>query len=256
MNKNNTLTLPDQVFSNYKDFNQSMWLKVKNRIQDFLNDGIWQVGEALPNEAELAKYFGISMGTLRRAIGELVQEGVLVRKQGRGTFVAEHSKEHFMYHFFRLALRGKEKKYPLVNNYYFQSRKANQQESDALDISLNSPVFAIQNLLFIEETPVTVDNIIISKELFPGMNKEIFLGRDSTIYNLYQNRFGIFIANANDRLSAVRCDNREIAAHLELELGTPVLKIVRVSYTYQSKPVELRTSWVNSNAAEYYSNIF
>ena len=89
-----------------------LYKDVKRRLADALHQGTWRHGQVLPPEPALAERFGASVGTLRRAVGELVGEGILVRRQGSGTFVASHTRDVMLTRFFRIVDRDGNKRFP------------------------------------------------------------------------------------------------------------------------------------------------
>ena len=91
-----------------------LYREVRNQIVQAISAGEWRAGDALPTEKQLCLRFGVSMGTLRKAVDDLTLSGVLVRQQGRGTFVARHSEDRYLFSFFHLMPRSGAKEYPDV----------------------------------------------------------------------------------------------------------------------------------------------
>src|SRR6187402_3773295 len=79
-----------------------LYQQIKDLILQSLEAGEWKPGESIPSEMELAGRFRVSQGTVRKAIDELAAENLVVRRQGKGTFVATHSERHVQYRFLRL----------------------------------------------------------------------------------------------------------------------------------------------------------
>jgi GntR family transcriptional regulator len=101
---------------------------------------------------------------------------------------------------------------------------------------------------------VVLDDITLAAERFPGLNEKVFRERDSTIYQLYQERYGINVVRSAERLSAALAD-RPSAKLLGVLAGSPLLRIKRTALTYHNVPVELRTSLVNTAEHEYFSDL-
>jgi GntR family transcriptional regulator len=232
-----------------------LYKEVKIRITQDLAAGEWKPGEAIPSEARLAEQFSVSIGTVRKAIDELVAERILLRHQGRGTFVATHTADRTLFYFFHIVGKDGSKALPVTKLLSFRKGKADAEEEARLSITRGDSIFRIQNLLHLGGKPVLFDEIAVPAALFPDLDAEILGKRESTIYGLYQARYGINVIRISERLSAANPAAR-IAGLLGLRSGTPALGIKRVAYSYNNTPVEYRVSWVNTQAHEYLSDLW
>lgn len=233
---------------------QPLYKGVKLLITQGLMAGEWRPGQAIPSESRLAGRFGVSLGTVRKAIDELVAEKILVRHQGRGTFVAAHTPDRTLFYFFHIAGRDGRKETPATELLSFARSRADADEAAKLAIARGDRVLRIRNLLRLAGDPVVIDDIVIAAQLVPGLDEAGFAGRDGTIYGLYQARYGINVIRISERLSATVAD-AESARLLDVAPGTPLLCIARVAYTYHDRPVELRRSLVDTTAHEYTSDL-
>jgi GntR family transcriptional regulator len=231
-----------------------LYREVKRLLTQSLAEGEWQPGVALPSETRLGERFGVSIGTVRKAIDELVAERILVRHQGRGTFVARHSARHTLFHFFHIVPVDGGKEQPETELLSFERTKADAGSAERLNILRGATVFRIRNLLRLSGKPVVLDEIILAAERFPRLSERIFRERDSTIYQLYQERYGINVVRSAERLSATLADQPG-ARLLGVAAGSPLLRIKRIALTYHNVPVELRTSLVNTAEHEYFSDL-
>jgi GntR family transcriptional regulator len=231
-----------------------LYREVKRQLMDALAGGEWKPGDAIPPERRLAERYGISIGTVRRAIDELVAENMLIRQQGRGTFVASHNRDRLLFYFFHVVPQDGAKEYPVVRLLGFAKAKADKLASEMLQIAIGDPIFRIRNLLSLSGEPVIVDDIAVSAARFPGMAERAFRDRPSTVYNLYQDTFGISVVRTVERLRATTVDH-DIAPLLRVAPGAPLLEIRRVALTYSDVPVELRISHVNTAHHEYWSEL-
>ena len=233
---------------------QPLYKEVKRLLTQSLIEGEWPAGAALPSETRLAQRFNVSIGTLRKAIDELVAEGVVNRHQGRGTFVATHNASRLMFHFFHIVGRDGQVEYPATRTLSFRRGKASAAESQRLGLSAGAPVLRIRNLLSLAGTPVILDDLVLPQALFADLTEKVFTARDNTIYHLYQTRYGINVLRSSERLSAVLADV-DAARCLKVKKGAPLLAINRTALTYRDVPVELRLSLVNTAAHEYASDL-
>jgi len=231
-----------------------LYKDVKRQLMEALTRGEWKPGEAIPSERRIAERFGISIGTVRKAIDELVAENILIRQQGRGTFVATHTRDRLLFYFFHIVPEQGPKEYPEVELLSFVRAKAERGVADRLQIEAGDPVLRIRNALRLAGKRMIVDDITVSAQRFPGLSEKRFRERPSTIYNLYQDVYGISVVRSSERLRAVAAD-AEIAQLLGIAPGAPLLQIRRIALAYNDLPVEFRISQVNTAGYEYFSDL-
>lgn len=231
-----------------------LYEQVRARIIEAISTGRWAAGDAIPTEAELARESGVSIGTVRKAVDALVAQQALVRRQGKGTYVAAHDGRRLMFHFFHIVPRDGEKAYPEARLIWFRRGRADADEARALAIAPAEKVIRIRNVLAISGEPVIVDDITLPAELFRGLTEKIFAARGNTIYHLYQSRFGINVLRTDERLRAIACP-RDVAPALGAAPGAPLLEIRRVALTFRDRPVELRLSRVNTAHHDYHNTL-
>lgn len=232
-----------------------LYKEVKARITRDLAAGAWKPGETIPSESRLARHFSVSIGTIRKAVDELVAERILLRQQGRGTFVATHSEDRTLYYFFHIVGKNGRRELPVTEMLSFRRGKARRDEAARLEIASGQPVLRIQNRLQLGRKPVLLDEIAVSAARFPGLDEAAFGHREGTIYGLYQARYGINVIRISERLSAALAAPA-IAARLAIAPRQPVLVIRRVAYSYNDTPVEYRVSFVNTETHEYLSDLW
>lgn len=231
-----------------------LYKEVRNLLTQGLAQGEWKPDEALPSESKLAQRFHVSIGTIRHAIDELVAEQILVRHQGRGTFVAAHTSKRMLYRFFHIAGEDGEKESPESEMVSFARDRADTEEAKRLNLLAGERVIRIVNLQRLGATPVAVDYMVLSHARFPDLTEKMLREREETNYSLYQTRYGINIVRAHERLRATLCD-KDTARLLGLKPGAPVLEINRTALSYHNTPVELRRSLVNTAAHEYWNEL-
>ena len=231
-----------------------LYEEVRDEITRGLVSGEWKLGELIPSEGDLAKRFGVSKGTIRRALDELATERILVRRQGRGTFVATHSRDRTLYYFFHLVGRDGSREIPVTELLSYRVMRGTDDACDTLNIDRQSKLVSVLNLVRLAGEPVFIDEILIPQTYVPGLTEAIYTNRESTIYALYQSRFNISVIRISERLGAGPAPT-EHAKLLGIRANTPVLMIDRVAYTYHEKPVELRKSWVNTEGYVYHSDL-
>ncbi|MCZ2414696.1 MAG: GntR family transcriptional regulator [Burkholderiales bacterium] len=227
-----------------------LYKEVKRKITESLRRGEWRPSEAIPSEKKLGERFGVSIGTVRKAIDQLTAENILIRHQGRGTFVASHGESRYFFSFFHIARQDGYREYPGVELVDFARCTADPAIADALRVEEGARLFRFTNLLRLEGSAVIVDDIMVPVSMFPGLTGRMLRERSSTIYRLYEEGFGVSVLRTVERLRAVRA-SKSHAALLGVKAGHPLLLIIRVALSFRDQPVELRYSYVNTEAHEY-----
>jgi GntR family transcriptional regulator len=230
----------------------TLYREVKRQVLAALAANEWNPGEAIPSEKRLCERFGVSIGTLRKAIDDLVAENILIRHQGRGTFVATHTRGGQGFRFFNIARHDGTKNYPTPTLVSFRKGKADKTAREKLGLPAGARVFQFSNVLSVEGEPVLVDDIVLPEALFGGLTEAMLRNRPSTLYDLYQNKFGLNVIGIEERLRASLAGETH-AGLLGIAPGAPLLEVHRVAFSYHQQPVEWRVSHVNTERYEYFA---
>lgn len=216
-----------------------LYEQIKELITQSLIAGEWGPGESIPSEMELAVRFNVSQGTVRKAIDALAAENIVVRRQGKGTYVATHNEEQIKLRFLRLtAADGK--KETLDNQLLECNRKQVDGDiAEMLNLKPGTTVIEIKRLLSFSQRPVIFDHVIIPASSFKGLNASKVQEYNGSLYRMYETLYGVRMIRASEKLTAVGA-TAEIAGHLNVKEGFPLLRIERVAYTYGDKPMEWR----------------
>lgn len=230
----------------------TLYREVKRQVLAALAANEWTPGEAIPSEKRLCERFGVSIGTLRKAIDDLVAENILIRHQGRGTFVATHTRGQHLFRFFNIARHDGSKNYPVTSLVSFRKGKADKAARAKLGLPAGAKVFQFSNVLSVDGEPVLVDDIVLPEALFGGMTEAMLRNRPNTLYNLYQSEFGLNVIGIEERLRASLAGEAH-ARLLGIAPSAPILEIHRVAFSYNQQPVEWRISHVNTERYEYFA---
>jgi GntR family transcriptional regulator len=230
-----------------------LYQQIKALITRGLQAGEWKPGEAIPSEMELAGRFKVSQGTVRKAIDELAAENILVRRQGKGTFVATHAEEKIQYRFLRL-VPDDESGPGRVERRILECRRVRAPADVARVLELKSGDVAVQirRTLVFAGRPVVLDDIWLPGAAFKGLTAERLAEYRGPLYGLFETEFGVRMIRAEEKIRSVAADPA-IAATLQVAPGAPLLSVERLSFTYGDKPVELRRGLYNTEA-HYYRN--
>jgi len=231
-----------------------LYRQIQDLIVQALADREWQPGEMIPSEMELAARFEVSQGTVRRAIDELAAENLLVRRQGKGTFVATHADPRAFFRFLRLVPEDGSVPRSRSEPLECQSLHADQEVATALAVNLGDPVLQLRRLLRFDGQPVVVDEIYLPADLFPNLTLDQLRASDRSLYTLFESLFGVRMVRAEEKIRAVAAD-ANAAAVLEIEQGTPLLSVERTAFTYGNRPAEWRRGLYSTVNYHYFNEL-
>jgi GntR family transcriptional regulator len=216
--------------------------------------GEWAPGALIPPEPELAAELGVSPGTVRKALSGLERHRLIERRQGRGTFVAAHSSERALFHFFRVVDRADGREAPTSMVLDCRSGPAEPAEARALGLAPGEGVHRIERLRALAGRPVMLERILLPAVRFLGFALPVLTLMTDELYVLYQREYGVTIARAEERLAAVAADEAQ-AARLDLRPGTPLLEIARIAFDIEDRPVERRITWLDTLNHRYRASL-
>ena len=216
-----------------------LYQQIQSLITQSLQSGEWKPGELIPSEVELAARFKVSQGTVRKAIDELSAENLVVRRQGKGTFVATHHEARSQFRFLRLAPDEGVPHYPENKIIEVRRVRAPPEVARMLDIKSGDSVVFIRRVQYFSGVATILDDLWLPGAIFKGLTAERLTEYKGPMYGLFESEFGTHMIRASEQIRAV-CADAVSAQWLELPIGTPLLNVERVSFTYGDKPVELR----------------
>jgi len=233
---------------------QPLYAQVKTLLVQRIGSGAWKPGEMLPSEFQLAAEYKVSQGTVRKALLSLEADRLIVRRQGKGTYVARHNRQETLFHFFRMVGLGDQRRIPASVVLTHRTRRATGEQASRLALETGAMLHAIVRVRSFEGRPTIFERIYVPVALMPDLAVEIGVEMTDEMYVIYQERYGITIARATERLAAVPATAEE-ARHLELDAGSPLLEIVRVARDVNGKPVELRISRCDTASTRYAAEV-
>ena len=229
-----------------------LYRQIKALLVKSLQEGAWLPGQAIPSETDLAARFRVSQGTVRKAIDEMATENVLVRRQGKGTFVATHAEQETQYRFLRLT--PDDGSPPALQRRLLDCRRMRAPAELARLLALKAGETAVQvrRLLLAGEDPVVLDDLWLPGAAFKGLSAERLNAWRGPLYRLFEAEFAVHMIRAEEKIRAVAATPDE-AALLGVAAGAPLLSVERLSFTYGDRPVELRRGLYHT-AAHHYRN--
>lgn len=216
--------------------------------------GEWSPGAPIPTEAELTKLYGVAIGTVRKAVDTLVSEGLLLRSQGRGTFVRRPNFDASLARFFRQVNASGGREIPSSRILSKELQKPSKAVAKALALKSGEQVLRMERLRVID------DRTLFHEEIWlPASRFIVLLDIDSTtfgdlLYPFYEKQCGQCIASARETLTVGSAD-AEVARTLSIEPGNPIVIIERTALGYDRSPLEYRLSRAAANNFHYQIDI-
>ena len=225
-----------------------LYQQVKELLVERLIGGYWRPGDLLPSEFQLAAELGVSQGTVRKALDEMTADNLLVRRQGRGTFVAEHDQEHALFHFFNMTDRAGQPVVPESRVLRRSQGAARKDEAAKLQIAVETPVIRITRVRSIGGKAAIFERLVLPCRLFPDLQERRDL--PNTLYTLFARDYGVTVGKAVERLRAVTAAP-DVARQLAIEPNHPLLEIDRVALALDGRPFEWRISLCHTAETAY-----
>ncbi|MBX3664431.1 MAG: GntR family transcriptional regulator [Burkholderiales bacterium] len=229
-----------------------LYKQVEQRILQCLADGEWKPGEQLPTESQLADRFGVAVFTIRAGIGELAASNILVRKQGKGTFVARHSRLRQRYQFSHIHDAAGRQILPGRELLSFTKGTATAAEAARLGFppGAKTPVIRLAMISVDEGKTVATLDIVLPARLFGGLTAAAVRSAQENLYAAYQDECGVNVIRVEEHIHAALAGAAE-AKTLKIRTGSPVLRVERMAYTYRGLPVEFRTRVFDATQYHY-----
>jgi len=234
--------------------NVPLYKEVRDQIVRSLVRSEWQPGDVLPSEKELAKRFSVAISTIRAAVGELVAANILVRKQGKGTFVAHHNNPTQLYRFFNV-VRNHGGKEPFMRKLLSMVKERADHEAIRVFGLTNArrggDIYRIRIRLSAHGPAFAIADVVLPVHLFPNLKEEHIPDGPQGLYAVYQEKYGVNIVRVVEELFAVGASAR-VARALSLDPGEPLLEVRRTGYTFNDVAVEQRTTWIHTSNYHYH----
>jgi GntR family transcriptional regulator len=232
-----------------------LYQQIKGLILQSLQAGEWKPGESIPSEMDLAARFRVSQGTVRKAIDELAAENLVVRRQGKGTFVATHAEQHVQYRFLKLVPDSGEKEGPARREVLDCKRvRATADVARALALRAGDAVVQVRRVLAFGGVPTILEDLWLPGNAFKGLSAEQMAGYQGPTYAMFELEFGVRMVRAEEKIRAIGADAQQ-ASLLAVPEGAPLLSVERLSYTYSDVPMELRRGVYRTDTHHYRNEL-
>ena len=234
-----------------------LYQQIKSMLLNSLRLGEWKPGEVIPSEMELATRFHVSQGTVRKAIDDLAAENLLVRRQGKGTFVATHAEQQVRFRFLKLVPNsgtpGSEG--PASRQFIQCSRaSASVDVARALALRTGDAVLQLRRVLSFVATPTILEDIWLPAVPFKGLTAQRLANYQGPMYALFETEFNVRMVRAEEKIRAeIATEGREQL--LKIPHGTPLLSVERIAFTYKDAPMELRRGYYRTDTHYYHNRL-
>ena len=192
------VAVPDDVAETLSATFSPLYRQIKALITRSLDRGEWKPGEIIPSENELAARYKVSQGTVRKAIDELAAGNLLLRRQGKGTFVATHTEARAQFRFLRLVPDEGEQTYPESHILKCRRARAPAEIARQLELKAGEPVITMRRLLSFAGKPCVLDELWLPGGLFKGLFAERLTASRAPLYSMFESEFGITMVRADE----------------------------------------------------------
>jgi len=225
-----------------------LYLQIRDALVERIARGEWKPGATLPNEGDLARAFGVSVGTIRKALGFMEEERLLTRRQGRGTFVKDQGSDEQVRRFDNIRAASGEHIDTDVKAATISEGMANELECKRLSLRPSDRVYRIHRVHLNNDRPILVDETAMPAELFPGLAEKNAVPHRIVVL---AQQYGILLGKSEER---VRIGTAEalVATALGLAAGSPVLVMDRVVIALNGRRIEWRVRYCHFAAGGYY----
>ncbi|MDD0809503.1 GntR family transcriptional regulator [Curvibacter sp. RS43] len=234
-----------------------LYQQIKGLILQSLQAGDWKPGESIPSEMDLAARYRVSQGTVRKAIDELAADNLVVRRQGKGTFVATHAEQHVQYRFLKLIPdTGDSSAEGPAQRTIIECKRTRASAEVARPLALRSgdSVLQVRRILSFGGTPTILEDLWLPGHAFKGLTAEQMAQYHGATYAMFELEFGVRMVRAEEKLKAVLPDETQ-ARLLQIPPQTPLLSVERVAYTYNDTPMELRRGLYRTDTHHYRNEL-
>ena len=228
-----------------------LYLQVKDMLVQRIVAGAWKPGAAIPNEIELSRELGISVGTVRKALDEMEGERLISRRQGRGTFVIDQTSDECAIRFSNIRDPDGIRVVGEILSSEVVPATANAAEVHLLQLRNGEPVLRLRRVRAHDGHPLMVEESTVPQSRFPGLAQETDISPSIVVL---AHRYGVLLARAQEKVGVTAAEG-EVADELKVAKGTPLLKLDSVVYAIDGRPIEWRVAQCHLRENYYLTEI-
>lgn len=231
-----------------------LFLQIKEYLREKIEDGEYLLGDLIPSEVELQKYFNVSRITVRQAINELANDGYLIRRRGKGTeVVGDKSKiRETLNKIMSFTNEMQEKNLQVSTKYAaIKIQKAGSRVAKALKINEDDDVYRIYRVRSADNVPIVVFITYLKKAMNLPLDSTAYFG---SLYEFIATHNNTQIAKIQEYFEAVEA-YAKISKELEIAKGSPILKRTRISFDQNKQTVEYTECFYRGDKYSYYVEV-
>ena len=228
-----------------------LYLQVKDMLIQRIAAGTWKPGAAIPNEIELSRELGISVGTVRKALDEMESERLISRRQGRGTFVIDQTSNEHAVRFSNIRDVNGLRITGSVASCSVATAAASEAESSRLQLRAGDPIFHIHRVRTHKDALLMVEDATVPQSRFPGLPQEEDVSPSIVVL---AHRYGVLLGRAEEKVG-VTAAKGGIAKALKVPDGTPLLTLDSVVYAIDGRPIEWRIAHCHLSDNHYLAEM-
>ena len=228
-----------------------LYLQVKDMLVQRIVAGTWKPGAAIPNEIELSRELGISVGTVRKALDEMESERLISRRQGRGTFVIDQTSDECATRFSNIRDPDGIRIAGEIESCEVIPASASESEARLLHLRNGEPVFRLRRVRVHDDQPFMIEESTIPQARFPGLAQDNDISPSIVVL---AHRYGVLLARAEEKISVAAAEGT-VAQTLKVADGTPLLKLDRVIFAIDGRPIEWRVASCNLRDNHYLAEV-
>jgi GntR family transcriptional regulator len=240
--------LSDRIISSSRFSNRPLYLQLRDALAERITNGEWKPTAAIPNESDLAREFGVSAGTMRKALDLMEAERLLTRRQGRGTFVNDQSSDELAARFSNIRSADGKRLCGQVKSADVAEGPANEAECARLRLRPEDRVYRIHRVRQHKGQVFLVEDVTLPAALFPELEDKKASLTERVI--VLAQEYGILLGKAEERVSLSGAST-VIAQKLGVASGSPLMVLDRVVLALDGRPIEWRMGWCHL-ADRYY----
>ena len=213
---------------------------IREQLIKMIIDRKLKGGDALESESQMAKQFGVALGTLRKAVDDLVARNVLERVQGKGTFVAMQNVDAAL-NLFHIVGNDGTKELPGFHELLGVRVRAAAPHEQRLLAGPDDKVVELKRTRTFSDGGIINESVCLSNQRFPDLKQRLGDQRPVLLYEFYEQEYSFRVVSFESRLRAVAA-TAEDAKRIGCAKGAPLLEVERLGMGIDAVPIELRTS--------------
>lgn len=231
-----------------------LYYQLKEILLNRIRNGEVKEGGFLPTEEELCKEFGVSRGTVRKAIAELKEEGYVISEQGKGVFLVKPKFEQSLLRFYSIGREMQNKQLDFRTKVLSKEiTKPTKGIQEALDILEEEDLNKIVRVRYLDNEPLIIESIFIPVKICPSLLEENL--EDIPLYDILEGKYKLRILKVRETLEPVLL-KREEAKILGIKTGLPAFLVERVTYLIDETPIEVRKSIIRGDRFKFTTELY